>query len=122
MRKTILVVEDEKPLSDAIKRKLEKQGHTVIQALRAEDAIEILKLKKPDFIWLDFLLPGMNGMEFLEKIKSEKDTSSVPVVMVSVSGGSDNIEKALSLGASDYIVKSQFPLDKIIEKVGLFLK
>lgn len=122
MTKTILVVEDEKFLRDLIILKLEKSGYRALPAANADEGLEILKKEKPDVIWLDLLLPGMNGLEFAEKVKSGEKTKDIPIVMVSVSGGADVIEKAFAIGVSDYIVKSQYNLDRIISKMQLFLK
>lgn len=120
--KTILLIEDEQALNKAIKLKLEKRGYKVLAFTKAENAIEFLKKGKPDFIWLDYLLPGMNGFEFLTELKKNDEWKNIPVVMVSVSGSIDTIEKAFSLGVNDYIVKSQFNLNIIINKVEAFLK
>lgn len=121
MNKKILVIEDEQALNKAITLKLEKGGYKAISAFNAEMGLEILKKEKPDAIWLDLLLPGMNGLEFVKKIKSSKETQKIPVIMISVSGSHDTIEKAYQEGISDYIVKSQFPLDKIIERFKLII-
>lgn len=120
--KTILVVEDEQFLRELITFKLEKDGYKVLPAYDAECALQILEKEKPDLIWLDLLLPEMNGLEFAEKLKSEEKTKNIPIVMVSVSGGPETVEKAFAVGVSDYIVKSQFTLDRIIQKIKLFIK
>lgn len=122
MNKEILIIEDEQALNKAITLKLEKGGYKVFSAFRAEEGLDILKQEKPDVIWLDLLLPGMSGLEFIKKAKSQETTKNIPIVMVSVSGSHDTIEKAYQEGVSDYIVKSQFPLDKIIERFDLIAK
>lgn len=117
-QKTILVLEDEKALNDAIKFKLEKRGYRVLQAFCAKDGMEFLKREKPDFIWLDILLPGMSGIDFLEQMRKDPGTKNERVVIVSASGGPDTQEKATALGAVDYIVKSDLSLEEIIERVN----
>ena len=119
-QKTILLVEDEKYLREVAAFKLEKSGYRVLAAESANRALEILKTEKPDLIWSDILMPGMDGIEFAEKVKSQEATKDIPIVMVSVSGGPDMIEKAFAIGVSDYVVKSQFNLDRIIEKLQIF--
>lgn len=121
-QKTILVIEDEKYLREMITLKLKESDYKVLPAESADKALEILKTEKPDLIWTDLLLPGMGGMEFIEKIKSDEATKNIPAIMVSVSGGPDTIEKAFAVGVKDYIVKSQLTLDRIINKIELFLK
>lgn len=119
--KTILLIEDEQALNKAIKLKLEQQGYKVSSFIKAEEALEFLKKEKPDFIWLDLLLPGMNGFQFLENLKKSEEYKNIPVAMVSVSGGPDTIEKAYELGVKDYIVKSQFNLNRIDDRVKLLM-
>lgn len=119
--KTILLVEDEQALNKAIKLKLEQQGYKVLASVKAEEALEFLKKEKPDFIWLDLLLPGMNGFEFLKELKKHEEWKNIPAIMVSVSGSADTIEEAYALGVKDYIVKSQFNLNRIVDRVKLLL-
>lgn len=121
-QKTILLVEDEKYLREMAAFKLEKSGYRVLAAENADKAFEILAREKPDLIWSDILMPGMSGIEFAEKVKSKEETKDIPIVMVSVSGGPDMIEKAFAIGVSDYVVKSQFSLDRIIDKIKVFFK
>ena len=121
-QKIILLVEDEKYLREMAAFKLEKSGFRVLVAENADKAFEILKTEKPDLIWSDILMPGMSGLEFAEKVKSNEETKDIPIVMVSVSGGPDMIEKAFAIGVSDYVVKSQFSLDRIIDKIKVFFK
>lgn len=120
--KTILLVEDEQALQEAIKLKLEKEGIGVMAVSSGEDAVNYLKKSKPDLVWLDVLLPGMNGLEVLRKIREEFKMQSLPVVVISVSAGQDKIKQALSLGAADYIIKSGYNLGDIISRVKKYLK
>ncbi len=115
--KKILIVEDEKPLCEAIKIKLNKEGVKNYIVNSAEEAIEFLKNDDIDLIWLDLRLPKMNGMQFLELIKSNPEWKDKKVVIVSVSGNYEIMEKAKNMGAIDYIVKSELKLDDIIKRV-----
>lgn len=118
-KKTVLVVEDDVALNKAIVFKLNKKGYETALAVNAEQALEILKSgRKFDFIWLDILLPGMNGLDFLKKIREDDALKDERVAVVSASGGYDKEVRAKQLGALDYIVKSQFGLDEIIERVS----
>lgn len=119
--KTILVVEDEQALQEAIKLKLQKEGINVVTASSGEDAVGYLKKEKPNLVWLDVLLPGMNGLEVLRKIREDFKMKDLPVVVISVSAGQEKIKQALSLGAADYIVKSGYNLIEIINKVKKYL-
>lgn len=116
--KTILIIEDERPLGEAIKMKLEKRGYNVIHVTLAEDGMELLKKQPVDLIWLDLRLPGMDGLKFLELIRKDEKMKDNKVVIVSVSGTFDTKERAAELGAIDYIMKSEYKLDEIIARVA----
>lgn len=119
--KTILVVEDETPLHDAIKIKLQKEGIRCLDAFSAEDALEILEKEKPDLIWLDLLMPGMGGFQFLERLRKNPSLRDIAVVIVSVSASPEKIRRAFELNVVDYLVKSQYHINDIIERMKTFL-
>lgn len=116
-KKTVLVVEDEPALQEAVKIKLEKEGVNVLTADTGEDALIVLEANRPDLVWLDILLPGINGIEVLEKIRENPKLKNLPAVIVSVSGGQEKIKRAFSLGVVDYLVKSEYTIDVIVGKV-----
>ncbi len=116
--KIILLVEDDKALNRAVRFKLEQRGYTVITTIRGEDAL--LELKKDphiDVVWLDLLLPGMNGIEFLEELRKNEETKDLKVVICSVTQKEDSYEAGKKLGISDYLVKSDYDLETLINKV-----
>ena len=119
--KSILLIEDEPALHEAIKLKLEKAGIKVYSFFTAEEAVPFLKKEKPDLVWLDILLPGMNGLEFLKQIREDFSLINLPVIIVSVSHSSEKIKKAFELNVLDFIVKSDNSLDDIIKKVERLL-
>lgn len=120
-KKIVLVVEDEQALQEAIRLKLIKEGISVEVASSGEQALRYLEKNKPNLVWLDLLLPGMNGLELLRKIREELKMKDLPVVVVSVSGGQEKVKQALSMNAVDYIVKSSYNLKDIINKIKKFL-
>jgi len=117
MQKTILVIEDDIALNEAIKMKLEKAGYNVISVLTAEEAIPILENQPIDFIWLDILLPGMSGLEFLRVIRQKPLLKDKKVAVVSVSGSFGTKEEAKKWGIVDYIVKSEYKLNDIVARI-----
>jgi CheY-like chemotaxis protein len=121
-QKTVLVLEDEPALQEAIKLKLQQSGVHVLTASNGEDALEILKQTKPNLAWFDILLPGMNGLEVLRQVRGDERLKNLPVVMVSVSGGPEKIKQAFGLNVVDYIIKSEYPIDDIIRKINGILK
>lgn len=118
-QKTILIVEDEEALQEAIQTKLTAQGkYRVLSAMSAEEALGILAKDTPDLVWLDLLLPGMGGFQFLSNLRSTPQWKNLPVMVVSVSGTPEKIQRAFELNVIDYIVKSQYRLEDIIKKVS----
>lgn len=115
--KKILWVEDDKFLGDIILRKLSKEKSTLLYAEDAQKALSILEEDHPDIILLDILLPGMNGFEFLEKIKADPKTKDIPVIMLSNLSQPEDIEKGKKLGAEKFLVKATLELDDIIKEV-----
>lgn len=113
----ILIVEDETTLSNVLGDKFKKEGHQIEVEASGTKALETAKKFKPDLILLDLLLPGKGGLEILEELKDDEDTKSIPVVISSNLDDDENIKKALKLGAVDYYVKSQHPINEIVEKV-----
>lgn len=120
-KKVILVVEDEPALQEAVKLKLTQKGVEVITASSGEEAVQRLKEKRPNLVWLDVLLPGMNGLEVLRWIRESSDFKDLPAVIVSVSGGQEKIKQAFSMNVLDYIVKSEYTIDDIVRRVQSFL-
>ncbi len=119
--KIVLLVEDDKALNRAVTFKLKQMGYTVISTMRGEDALAVLK-KDPrvDIVWLDLLLPGMNGIEFLAELRKNEETKDIKVVICSVSAGPESEEIGKKLGISDYLVKSDYDLETLVNKITSF--
>ena len=116
-KKSILVVEDEQALQEALKMKLEKAGVEVITANTGEEALAILENMRPDLVSLDVLLPRMNGIEVLQSIRTSAKLRDIPVVMVSVSAGPEKVKQAFGMNVVDYLVKSEYTIDDIVKKL-----
>ena len=122
MAKTILIIEDDKFLRDLITKKLIKEGFNISEAIDGEEGLRKIKEKKPDLVLLDLILPGIDGFDILSKMKSDPESSSIPVVILSNLGQREEVEKGLKLGAIDYLIKAYFTPGEIIEKVKNALK
>ncbi|HBH71305.1 MAG: Response regulator receiver protein [Parcubacteria group bacterium GW2011_GWC1_42_11] len=118
----VLVVEDEDFLVRALKDNLVSEGHSVSVATDGEMAFDELKKKKPSLILLDLLLPKKNGFDVLRDIRSNPEWQHIPVVILSNLGEDSEIKRALELGANDYFVKSQHPIQEVMEKVREYLQ
>lgn len=119
--KKILLVEDDKFLSKAYRDGLEDAGFIVVCALDGEEAIEKIKSEKPALVLLDLIMPGANGIEVLQEIKSEEGLKSIPVVILSNSARDSDIKKGIALGAVDYLIKADFSMEEVVKKVNMYL-
>ena len=115
--KTILVVEDEPGLQEALKLKLEKEGITILTASTGEEALAVLAKHRPNLVSLDILLPRMNGLEVLRNIRASEALKDLPVVMVSVSAGAEKVKQAFGMNVADYLIKSEYTIEDIVKKL-----
>ena len=113
----VLIVEDEEVLAKVFQEKLEKSGYEVKVAGDGDAALAQAATFKPDVIVLDLLLPKKNGFEVLEILKKDQALKMIPVIVVSNLGEDSDIKRALTLGAADYYVKSEHPINEIVEKI-----
>ncbi len=103
----VLLVEDDAALAQMYRVKLERDGYTVQVAGDGEEALTRLADQLPDLIFLDVRLPRMDGLTFLERLRSDARTKNVPVVIVSNYSEEELVSRGLQLGALEYLVKSQ---------------
>ena len=122
MSQNILIIEDDAFLRDLLKKKLESFGFAVSEAVDGEKGIKKIKEQKPDLILLDLLLPNVDGFEILSRIKKDAESSSIPVIILSNLGQKEDIDKCLTLGATDYMVKAQSTPDDIVAKATTMFK
>ncbi|MBT9613436.1 MAG: phosphate regulon transcriptional regulator PhoB [Burkholderiales bacterium] len=109
MPATIMVVEDEPAIQELIAFNLKQAGHFVLEAPSAEQANRMIKETLPDLILLDWMLPGMSGIEFARKIKGDSYTKAIPVIMLTARGEEQDKVKGLETGADDYVTKPFSP-------------
>ena len=118
----VLVVEDDKFLRELLVRKLGSDGFDVENAIDSVAAFAIIAKRKPSIVLLDIILPGIDGFEILTRIKADPNLKDIPVVMLSNLGQKEDVDRALSLGAKDFMVKANFTLDEIVEKIRSIVK
>jgi two-component system, OmpR family, phosphate regulon response regulator PhoB len=124
-KKTILVVEDEKPLMDAVKKKLDLGGFDVVTARSVDQALSYLKdLEQVDLVWLDHYLIGKeNGLDLVAKMKSDGSKwKKIPIFVVSNTATPDKVQSYLHLGIDKYFTKADYRLDDIIKDINIILK
>jgi|SRR3989344_2270531 len=116
--KKILVVDDEQAIAKALQLKLTTAGFTVSLAFNGKQALDLMNIDKFDLILLDLLMPELDGWSVLEQIKGKGQR----VIITSNLSQSEDIKRAQELGAVDFIVKSDFSLADIVNKVSKALQ
>ena len=118
-QKTILVVEDEKPLAYAISEKLQKEGYKTFPVRSVKEAVDILESEKIDAIWLDHYLLGKDsGLDLVIKVKQEdSEWKDIPIYVVSNTATEDKVKQYLKFGVKDYFVKAESKLELIIGEI-----
>jgi len=113
----ILLVEDDESLYNLYSTEFDLNGHTIAWHKVGTGVIERIKEEKPDAILLDIMLPEKTGLEVLKNIKANKDTSNIPVIMLTNFGTQENVHEAIENGADDFIMKHNVVPEEIVEKV-----
>jgi CheY-like chemotaxis protein len=117
MAKTLLIVEDD-PLMNRMYQKIFKfEQYEVHTAANGEEGLDEARKIKPTLILLDIMMPKMNGLQVLEKLKSDPDTKGIPVIMLTNLAGEKDAETALMKGAVKYIVKSEHDPKQVVSMV-----
>jgi len=115
--KKILFIEDEAALQEAFGGFLTQAGYKVINALDGEIGLRLAKTEEPDLVLLDLVLPKLNGFEVLERLKSDEATKAIPVIIMTNMEKMEDINRAIELGAKTYLVKTEYELGEVIEKI-----
>lgn len=115
----ILLGEDEEFVARSFIRKLQLEGYEVLHAHNGNEVLEMLKTERPDLIILDLMMPLRTGFEVLQEIKASTDATllKIPIIVASNLGQKSDIDTALSLGAIDFLIKSNISLKELIVKV-----
>lgn len=117
--KKVLLVDDDPLIIRMYQNKLSNDGYQVATAFNGEEAFSKIAKEKPDIILLDIMMPKMNGVEVLKKLKSDDATKDIPVIILTNLGdSSEDVESAKKLGALDYVVKSDITLKELSKKVS----
>ncbi len=113
----ILFIEDEFALQKTLGEALQQEGYKVIAALDGEAGLRLAKSEKPDLILLDLVLPKVHGFTVLKQLKEEETTKTIPVIVLTHLEEMEDINKAIELGATTYLVKAQYSLEEVLEKI-----
>ncbi|HKA73787.1 MAG TPA: phosphate regulon transcriptional regulator PhoB [Xanthobacteraceae bacterium] len=121
MTARILIVEDEEPLTLLLRYNLEAEGYTVETAVRGDDAEIKISESPPDLVVLDWMLPGLSGIELCRRLRARPATARLPIIMLTARGEEGERVRGLATGADDYIVKP-FSLPELIARIGALLR
>lgn len=122
MNKKILVIEDKAIVREIYQKELMKCGYDVTAVATGEEGLETFKKDKFDAVLLEVMLPGINGIEVLKKIKSDENNKSLAVVLLTNLGQEDVIKEGFDSGATGYLIKSNYNPDQIINEVKNFIE
>lgn len=117
----ILVVEDEEILLTALLEELKQEGFEVAGAHDGVEGVEKAVTEKPDLILLDLVMPRLDGLGALKQMKENTLTKDIPVVILTNLSDYDKVSEALSLGAMDYLVKANYRLEELVDKIKVVL-
>ena len=118
----IIFIEDEAALQKTFGDILKSEGFEVIPALDGETGLNLVKKENPDLVLLDLILPKIHGLDVLKEMKQDENTKNIPVIVLTNIASIEEIDKALELGATTYLVKSDYSLEDVIAKVKKTLK
>jgi len=113
MPATILVVEDEPAIQELIFAALQHAGHRVMRAYSAEEAVPLVNGTLPDVVLLDWMLPGMSGIQFARRLRGEERTRELPIIMLTARGEEQDKVSGLDAGADDYLTKPFSPRELV---------
>jgi DNA-binding response OmpR family regulator len=118
----ILIVEDEEILLTALSEELKQEGFEVVGAKDGVEGVEKALSAKPDLILLDLVMPRLDGIGALKQMKDHPESKEIPVVILTNLSDYDKISDALSLGAMDYLVKANYRLEELVNKIKTVLE
>lgn len=119
--KKILIVDDEASLGNVLATALTYEGYTTLKAIDGEAGLAIAEKELPDLIILDIMMPKVDGITMLKKLRENEETKKIKVIVMTALDDMGKIAEVLEAGGDDYIVKSKIELDGIIAKVKLKL-
>jgi two-component system phosphate regulon response regulator PhoB len=121
MAARILIVEDEEPLTLLLRYNLEAEGYEVDAVSRGDEAELRLREEAPDLVLLDWMLPGLSGIELCRRIRLRRETERLPVIMLTARGEEGDRVRGLSVGADDYVAKP-FSVPELLARVRAVLR
>lgn len=116
-KQKILMMEEDRFLRKIYKNKFSKEGFEFIEATNGQEGLNKVIFEKPDIVLLDLILPRKSGFDVLIEMKRSKETENIPVIIFSNLCQESDIKRGLSLGAQEYLIKSEISLSDVVDKV-----
>lgn len=116
-KKKILIVEDEMGLLDILVSMFTIEGFNVIKAEDGQEGLDVALEHHPDLILLDIVMPKMNGMDVLQKLRKDEWGKNVPIILLTNLSDSEKVEDAMKYGVYDYLIKTDWELKDVVKKV-----
>ena len=121
MRLRVLIVEDEEALIEPLKYNFTKEGYIVDTALDGETALDKIFNKPPELILLDWMLPKISGIDLCKRIRNNKETKNIPIIMLTARGEENDRIQGLEMGADDYVTKP-FSINELLARAKAVIK
>jgi len=115
--KKIIIIEDEEVLLSLLQKKLTQEGYQVDVARNGQVGLAKMKENKPDLILLDIVMPKMGGFEVMEELNKDEEFKNIPIIIISNSGQPVELDRAKKLGAKDWLIKTDFDPQEVVDKV-----
>ena len=115
--KKILIIEDEEIISNLLAKKLSQVGYEVKTAFNGQEGLEILEQEKPDLVLIDIVMPKKDGFETISEVKGDPTLKDIPIIIISNSGQPVELDKAKEMGVNDWLIKTDFDPQEVIQKV-----
>ncbi len=116
-KKTVLIVEDEKPMLKILAEKFEKEDFKVLIARDGKEGLSLALKEKPNLILLDIIMPRMDGVTMLEQLRQDKRGQDIPVIILTNLTEPKKISKSMGQGVKNFLIKTEWGLDEVVEKV-----
>jgi DNA-binding response OmpR family regulator len=113
----ILIVEDDAVMREAVGEYLKGEGFEIVYASDGEEGVNLAKEQIPDLILLDIILPKKDGYEVIKEVKDDEKAKKIPIVLLTNLGSLSDVEKAINMGATTYLVKADYKLEEVAKKV-----
>jgi two-component system phosphate regulon response regulator PhoB len=121
MKGKILIVEDESSIREMLGYSLMKEGYAFEEAADVEEARAVINRNKPDLILLDWMLPGMSGIDYARRLRADTETQDIPIIMLTAKGDEADKVRGLDIGADDYITKP-FSTKELLARLRAILR